>query len=123
MRPRCSACVPDGRTLATWSARSVVTRSRPRSIRSRDITVSEQSVALAFGANEFALDMVSRPETHTKLVSLFSDFLGRNVQLECQAGDEARVANPIGGVNRAPQDGPDPLVEYAVTTLGAKLVE
>ena len=88
----------------------------------RDIAVSEQTVALAFGTNEFSRDMVARPDTLPKVAGLLSTFLGRTVMLECQVGDQARLADRIVVANTQVGDGPDPLVEYALSTLGAKVV-
>jgi len=88
----------------------------------RDIAVGEQTVALAFGTNEFSRDMVARPDTLPKVAGLLSTFLGRTVMLECQVGDQARLADRIVVANTQVGDGPDPLVEYALSTLGAKVV-
>jgi len=88
----------------------------------RDIAVGEQTVALAFGTNEFSRDMVARPDTLPKVAGLLSNFLGRTVMLECQVGDQARLADRIVVANTQVGDGPDPLVEYALSTLGAKVV-
>ncbi|MCX6045282.1 MAG: hypothetical protein NT075_09215, partial [Chloroflexi bacterium] len=89
----------------------------------KDIAVGEQTVALAFGANEFSRDMVARPDTLPKVAAILSTFVGRSVILECQVGEQAKLARMI---NMSPSqqqlDGPDPLVEYALSDLGAEVV-
>lgn len=90
----------------------------------RDIAVSEQGVAFAFGNNAFAQQMLSQTENHSRLVTILSDFLGRPVQLECQLGETAKLARTVAaGAEIRDDDSPDPLVEYAVNNLGAKIVE
>jgi DNA polymerase-3 subunit gamma/tau len=89
----------------------------------RDIAVSERSVAFAFGNNAFAQQMMNQPENHSRIVTLLSDFLGRPVQLECQLGEQAKLARTVAAGEQQNQDGADPLVEYAVNNLGAKVVE
>jgi DNA polymerase-3 subunit gamma/tau len=88
----------------------------------RDIAVSEQGVAFAFGNNSFAKDMLSQPENHNRIVTILSDFLGLPVQSECQMGEQAKLPRKV---SNEPLDGnaTDPLVEYAVNNLGAQVVE
>jgi len=90
----------------------------------RDIAVGEQSVAFAFGSNEFSRGMVARPETLGKVVTILSGILGRSISLECQIGDQAKLAKMLT-VHASEQegDGPDPLVTYALTDLGAEVVK
>jgi DNA polymerase-3 subunit gamma/tau len=89
----------------------------------RDIAVSERSVAFAFGNNAFAQQMMNQPENHSRIVTLLSDFLGRPVQLECQLGEQAKLARTVAASEQQERDGADPLVEYAVNNLGAKVAE
>ncbi len=89
----------------------------------RDIAVSENVVALAFGVNQFSRDMISAPETMSKVVDLLSSYLGRNVRVDCQMGETAKLAGLIAVVSDSAPDGPDPLVEYAVSNLRASVVE
>ena len=89
----------------------------------RDIAVSEQMVVLAFGTNDFALEMISRPDIQIQITDLLAEFLGRNVQVECQPGEQASVSNPIDGQGLEENTGPDPLVAYAVNSLGAQVSE
>jgi DNA polymerase-3 subunit gamma/tau len=89
----------------------------------RDIAVSEQGVAFAFGNNLFAKEMLSQTENHSRIVTILSDFLGRPVQLECQMGDQAKLARRVSAHDLLDADAADPLVEYAVNNLGAKIVE
>ncbi|MEZ4865891.1 MAG: DNA polymerase III subunit gamma/tau [Caldilineaceae bacterium] len=88
----------------------------------KDIAVAEQSVAFAFGNNQFARDMMAEPETLAQVASILSSLLGRSVRLECQMGERALLTNMV----MAPveqSDGVDPLLEYAVSTLGAEVLE
>ncbi|MCC6458329.1 MAG: DNA polymerase III subunit gamma/tau [Caldilineaceae bacterium] len=89
----------------------------------RDIAVSEQGVAFAFGNNAFAQQMMNQAENHNRIVAILSDFLGRPVQLECQLGEQAKLARTIAANISHDEDAPDPLVEYAVNNLGAQIVE
>jgi len=90
----------------------------------RDIAVSQEEVVFAFGNNEFTHDMIVKPDTLNKVADVLSTYLGRPIKLTCQMGERASVANPIGMSedNRA-EEGPDPLVEYAVSDLGAQVLE
>lgn len=90
----------------------------------RDIAVSETSVVLAFGNNAFSRDMIDEPETRAKIAGLLSEFLGRKMVLECQVGDKAKLSSNERAITQDSTDeGPDPLVEYAVSDLGAEVVE
>jgi DNA polymerase-3 subunit gamma/tau len=87
----------------------------------RDIAVADQTVAFAFGNNQFTRDMVAEPETLGDVAALLSKVLGRAVRLECQMGEKATLTNMVH-VQEVQTDGEDPLVEYAVATLGAEVV-
>ncbi|MCC9076933.1 DNA polymerase III subunit gamma/tau [Litorilinea aerophila] len=93
----------------------------------RDIAIAEQGVALAFGNNQFARDMVARPDTLQKVSRIFSEYLGRPVQVECQMGEQARLSLSLSagqsGDAADAGDTLDPLVEYAINDLGAEVVE
>jgi DNA polymerase-3 subunit gamma/tau len=89
----------------------------------RDIAVSDQGVAFAFGNNSFAKEMLSQSENHSRIVTILSDFLGRPIQLECQMGDQAKLSRRISTHDLADGNTTDPLVEYAVNNLGAKVVD
>lgn len=88
----------------------------------RDIAVAQDTVAFAFGTNDFTREMIAEPETNGKIVALLSKILGRSVKLDCQAGERAQLTNMITVTAIAKEsDGVDPLLEYAVTTLGAEV--
>jgi DNA polymerase III subunit gamma/tau len=89
----------------------------------RDIAVSDQSVALAFGNNDFSRNMVAKPENLPSVTAILSTFLGHQVALECQLGEKATLSGRVMGMVEAPTSGPDPLVEFAVTTLGAQVLK
>lgn len=88
----------------------------------RDIAVADQTVAFAFGNNQFSRDMLAEPETLGQVAGILSSVLGRTVKLECQMGEKAKLTNMIQ-VRHEEADGDDPLVEYAVSTLGAEVTE
>ncbi len=91
----------------------------------RDIAIGDNAVAFAFGNNKFAREMVSSAETLAQVAEILSQFLGRQVSLTCQTGETAVLSAAAGRVVRdaVDHDGPDPLVEYAVSELGAKVIE
>ena len=89
----------------------------------RDFAVSQHTVAFAFGNNEFTHAMVSKPDVLSAVTGILSTFLGRQITLECQMGDKAVLAGRIVTAAEAPSSGPDPLVEFAVTTLGAQVLK
>lgn len=90
----------------------------------RDVAVGGNQVAFAFGANDFVRDQLSRPETQAQVAQILSDYLGTRVALECQSGDHARLsAVPQKQPASADSNGPDPLVEFAVSELNAQVEE
>jgi DNA polymerase-3 subunit gamma/tau len=91
----------------------------------RDIAVGEQSVAFAFGNNKFAREMLAAPETLNQVAEILSQILGRTVSLTCQTGETAVLSASAGRIIREQSDanGPDPLVEYAVKELGARVLD
>ncbi len=88
----------------------------------RDMAVADQTVAFAFGNNQFSRDMIAEPEIMGQIVGLLSSMLGRPVKLDCQMGDTARLTNMVQ-VQHDQSDGDDPLVEYAISALGAEVLE
>lgn len=90
----------------------------------RDIAVSQDTVAFAFGANDFTREMIAEPETNGKIVAMLSKILGRSVKLDCQSGERAQLTNMITVTPLAQEtDGVDPLLAYAVSALGAEVME
>lgn len=89
----------------------------------RDIAIGENAIALAFGNNKFAKDMISEPTTLAQVSAVLAQFIGRQVTLECQEGEHATLSAAAGRViqEQAKPDGPDPLLEYAVSELGAEV--
>ena len=89
----------------------------------RNMAIGEQTVALAFGNNQFSHDIIAKPEMLNKVAAIIAKVIGRPVQLECQMGDSAKLPNMVRIENERKRDGSDPLLEYAVSTLGAQVVE
>ena len=89
----------------------------------RDIAIGENAIALSFGNNKFARDMISEGETLTQVSTILAEFIGRQVTVECQEGETATLSAAAGRVVRDEQagDGPDPLLEFAVSELGAQV--
>ncbi len=89
-----------------------------------DIAVSDNSVAFAFGKNDFTRRMIEQPKTLKAVGGALAEILGRPVFLQCQMGDTAQLSDVIRtGGDSASKEGPDPLVEYMVNELGAEIVE
>lgn len=59
----------------------------------RDIAIAQDTVALAFGNNEFARKIIAETRTNVQLATAFSDILGRNVKVECQVGERVQLIN------------------------------
>ena len=89
----------------------------------RDIAIGENAVALAFGNNKFARDMISEGGTLTQVSTILAQFIGRQVAVECQEGETATLSAAAGRVVRDENKtgGPDPLLEFAVSELGAQV--
>jgi len=88
-----------------------------------DIAIAADQVAFAFGNNSFTRNMIANPETLQQVTTLLSEFLGHSVSLDCQMGDTAQLASVKRNVQETqPADGTDPLVEFAVSELGAAVV-
>ncbi len=90
----------------------------------QDIAIAHDSVAFAFGTNDFTRAMIAEPETNGKIVGLLSKIVGRSVKLECQLGERAQLTNMITlSATTTDSSGVDPLLEYALSTLGAEVIE
>ena len=87
----------------------------------RDMAVGGDSVAFAFGANVFSRDVIAKPEVLAKVSAILASILGRTVTLECQVGEHARLSATVQAASAG--SGPDPLVEFAISDLGAQVVE
>ncbi len=89
----------------------------------RDIAIGENAIALSFGNNKFAKDMISEGETLAQVSGILAQFVGRQVTVECQEGETATLSAAAGRVVRDERtaDGPDPLLEFAVSELGAEV--
>ncbi|MFZ1756792.1 MAG: DNA polymerase III subunit gamma/tau [Caldilineaceae bacterium] len=89
----------------------------------RDIAIGENAIALSFGNNKFARDMISEGETLAQVSGILARFVGRQVVVECMEGETATLSAAAGRVVRDDRktDGPDPLVEFAVSELGAEV--
>lgn len=59
----------------------------------RDIGITKDTVALAFGSNDFTREMIAEAETNHKIAGLLSEILGRPIKLECQWGEHAKIIN------------------------------
>lgn len=88
----------------------------------RDIAITESSVVFAFGNHTFSHGTIIEPEIERQVTAVLSHFLGRTVTLECQMGMKAQLSSTHKSVQTADDDGVDPLVEYAVADLGAKII-
>jgi ATP-dependent exoDNAse (exonuclease V) beta subunit len=83
----------------------------------RDIAIGENTIALAFGNNKFAKDSISDPETLAQVSTILTEFIGRQVVVDCQEGEQATLSSAADRVVRDERKGdvPDPLIEFAVT--------
>jgi hypothetical protein len=88
----------------------------------RDIAVGGNQVAFAFGGNEFVREQLARPETLVQVALILSEHLGTQVAVDCQVGDHAHLSATIQTQHLSTRsDGPDPLVEFAISELNAHL--
>ena len=113
-----------------WAEFLVTVRERcgmkeQASLRSiRDLAIGSDSVAIAFGKNQFAQNVISEARTKDSITGILAEFLGRQITLICQSGDKASIPLTRGqAVEESHANGPDPLVEYAVSELGAKVTD
>lgn len=90
----------------------------------RDLAIGSDSVAIAFGKNKFAQNVISEARTKDAITGILAEFLGRQITLICQSGEKASIPLAQGqAVEESQASGPDPLVEYAVSELGAKVTD
>ena len=88
----------------------------------RDLAIGGDSVAMAFGNNSFTLGVISEAKTKDTVAVILSEILGQQVSIICQSGDQATIPTAAGrAVEEKSTDGQDPLLEYAVSELGAKV--
>ncbi|MEM7130658.1 MAG: DNA polymerase III subunit gamma/tau [Chloroflexota bacterium] len=88
----------------------------------RDIAIADGTVIFAFGKNSFTRDMIMQPETHSEVARILSRILGQAIILECQMGEKANLSGLSMKSTQQETEGPDPLIEFAVNELGAKVV-
>ena len=89
----------------------------------RDVAVGEGVVALAFGKNKFACQVIAEPETRAKVARILSQYVGRNIRVDCQVGEHAQLPASVRKIAANKSSGPDPLVEFARDELGAEVLD
>ena len=111
-----------------WDEFMVTVRDRcghkqQASLRSiRDLAIGGDSVAIAFGNNSFTQGVISEARTKDAISGILAEMLGQQVTLICQSGEKATIPSASGqAVEEKESNGPDPLLEYAVSELGAKV--
>ncbi len=88
----------------------------------RDLAIGGDSVAMAFGNNSFTLGVISEARIKDAVAAILSEILGQQVSVICQSGDKATIPTAVGrAVEETSAGGEDPLLEYAVSELGAKV--
>ncbi|MYC95135.1 MAG: DNA polymerase III subunit gamma/tau [Caldilineaceae bacterium SB0661_bin_32] len=88
----------------------------------RDLAIGGNAVAIAFGNNTFSQKMISEAKTKDAVSGILAEILGQQITLICQGGEKATIPSTTGQAVEEPQTGgPDPLLEYAVSELGAKV--
>ena len=88
----------------------------------RDLAIGGDAVAIAFGNNTFSQKMISEAKTKDAISGILAEILGQQITLICQSGEKATIPSTTGQSVEEPQpSGPDPLLEYAVSELGAKV--
>ena len=88
----------------------------------KDLAIGADSVAMAFGNNTFAQGVISEAATKEAVAAILGEFLGQKVALNCHSGDKATLRAAAGPAFEEEQAaGMDPLIEYAVAELGAKI--
>ncbi len=88
----------------------------------RDLAIGGDAVAIAFGNNAFSQKMISEAKTRDTISGILAEILGQQIRLICQSGEKATIPSTTGQAVEEPQvGGPDPLLEYAVSELGAKV--
>lgn len=88
----------------------------------RDLAIGGDSVAIAFGNNTFTQGVISDAKTRNAVSGILTEILGKQVTLICQSGNRATIPTTAGrAVEERQVSGPDPLLEYAVSELGAEV--
>ena len=88
----------------------------------RDLAIGGDSVAMAFGNNSFTLGVISEARTKDAISAILAEVLGQQVTIICHSGDKATIPTTAGrAVEEKSAGGPDPLLEYAVSELGAEV--
>jgi DNA polymerase-3 subunit gamma/tau len=88
----------------------------------RDLAIGGDSVAMAFGNNSFTLGVISEARTKDAISAILAEVLGQQVTIICHSGDKATIPTTAGrAVEEKSTGGPDPLLEYAVSELGAEV--
>ena len=88
----------------------------------RDLAIGGDAVAIAFGNNSFAQSVISEAKTKEAISGILAEILGQQVTLICQSDEKASIPSATGqAVEEHQASGPDPLVEYAVSELGAQV--
>ena len=90
----------------------------------RDLAIGGDAVAIAFGNNTFTQGVISEANTRDTIAAILTEILGQQVTVICQSGEKASIPSNTGqAVEENPTSGPDPLLEYAVSELGAQVNE
>ena len=90
----------------------------------RDLAIGGDSVAMAFGNNSFTLGVISEARTKDAISAILAEVLGQQVTIICHSGDKATIPTTAGrAVEEKSTGGPDPLLEYAVSELGAEVTD
>ena len=88
----------------------------------KDLAIGGDAVAIAFGNNSFTQGVISEAKTKDAVSGILAEILGQQVTLICQSGEKATIPSATGqAVEEEQSSGPDPLLEYAVSELGAKV--
>ena len=88
----------------------------------KDLAIGGDAVAIAFGTNSFTQGLISEAKTKEAISGILAEILGQQVTLICQSGEKASIPSATGqAVEEHQASGPDPLVEYAVSELGAQV--
>ncbi len=88
----------------------------------KDLAIGGDAVAIAFGSNSFTQGVISEAKTKDAVSGILAEILGQQVTLICQSGEKATIPSATGQtVEEEQTGGPDPLLEYAVSELGAKV--
>jgi hypothetical protein len=77
---------------------------------------------MAFGNNVFTQGVISEAKTKDTISGILAEILGQQITLICQGGDKATIPTAAGrAVEEKQPGGADPLLEYAVSELGAEV--